>query len=52
LGPKRSIPILKKTGAEAVFVPDRQPTELWVSPGIQHKLTILEDAKVQVLPGW
>ena len=52
LGPKRSIPILKKTGAEAVFVLDKQPTELWVTPGIQDKLTILEDAKVQVLPGW
>ena len=52
LGPKRSIPILKKTGAEAVFVPDKQPAELWVTPGIQNKLTVLEDAKVQLLPGW
>ncbi len=52
LGPKRSIPILKKTGAEAVFIPDKQPAELWVTPGIQGRLTVLEEAKVQVLPGW
>jgi len=52
LGPKKSIAILKKTGAQAVFVPDKQPAELWVTPGIQDKLTVLEDVKVQVLPGW
>lgn len=52
LGPKRSIPILKKSGADAVFIPDKQPTELWVTPGIQGKLTVLEDVKVRVLPGW
>ncbi len=52
LGPRRSIPILKKTGAEAVFIPDKQPAELWVTPGIQGRLTVLEEAKVQVLPGW
>ncbi|RPJ84756.1 MAG: FAD:protein FMN transferase [Acidobacteria bacterium] len=52
LGPKRSIPILKKTGAEAVFIPDKQPAELWVTPGIRSKLTVLIPAKVQVLPGW
>ncbi len=52
LGLKRSIPILKKTGVEAVFIPDKQPAELWVTPGIQAKLTVLDGVKVQVLPGW
>lgn len=52
LGSKRSIPLLKKTGAEAVFIPDSEPTELWVTPGIQERLTVLNDVKIQVLLGW
>ncbi len=52
LGPKRSIPILKKTGAEAVIIPDKQPAELWVTPGIEKKLTVFEEVKVLTLPGW
>jgi thiamine biosynthesis lipoprotein len=52
LGPKRSVPILRKTGAEAVFIPDKQPAELWVTPGIQGRLSVLKEARVQVLPGW
>jgi len=52
LGPKAGIPILKKTRAEAVFIPDKQPTELWVTPGIEAKLSLLQDVKVKVIPGW
>jgi thiamine biosynthesis lipoprotein len=52
LGPKQSIRVLKKTGVEAVFIPDKRPVELWVTPGIRGKLTLLDDVKVRILPGW
>lgn len=52
LGPKRSVSILKRTKADAVFIPDKQPAELWVTPGAESKLTLLKEATVKVLPGW
>ncbi|MFB3902581.1 MAG: FAD:protein FMN transferase [Acidobacteriota bacterium] len=53
LGPKKSILILKKTRAEAVFIPDREPKQLLVTPGLPARLTVLsEDTAVQVLQEW
>ncbi|HXK59462.1 MAG TPA: FAD:protein FMN transferase [Acidobacteriota bacterium] len=52
LGPAESIPVIRKAQVEAVFIPDKQPTELWVTPGIQPRLTLFRDAKVRILPGW
>jgi len=52
LGPQKSVPVLRKTGAEAIFIPDKEPPELWVTPGIQSRLSLLEEAKVTLLPGW
>ncbi len=52
LGLKQSIPVLKKTRVETIFIPDKQPTQLWVTPGIRARLTLIDDVEVQVLPGY
>jgi thiamine biosynthesis lipoprotein len=52
MGPRASVAVLKKTKAQAVFIPDREPVELWVTPGIEEKLTTPEEVRVRRVPGW
>ena len=52
LGPKKSVPVIKKTQVETIFIPDKQPMELWVTPGIRARLTLLDDVRTQILPGY
>ncbi len=52
LGPRAGAVVLKTTKAEAVFIPDKEPAELWVTPGIEKRLVVAGRGAVRRLPGW
>ncbi len=52
LGPRAGVVVLKKTKAEAVFIPDKEPAELWVTPGVEERLVVSGRGVVRRLPGW
>lgn len=52
LGPRAALPILKETKAEAIFIPEKEPAELWVTPGIEKRLVLTGRGTVGPLPGW
>ncbi len=52
LGPRDSVPVLRKTKAEALFIPDKEPVELWVTPGLEGRLIPSGKSRIRRLPGW
>ncbi len=49
MGPKAGLEVLKKTKAEAILVPDKDPIELWVTPGIQGRISVPGNIRVENL---
>jgi thiamine biosynthesis lipoprotein len=52
LGPKAGAPVLKKMKAAAMLIPEKDPLELWVTPGFEKRLLGSAGLVVRRLPGW
>jgi FAD:protein FMN transferase len=50
LGPRQVPALLKETRAEAVFIPDKEPLEVWITQGIAGRLTVRDKGLIRQLP--